>query len=186
MKKILIINLAVLIALFSIAFAGDLEPGAAPAPTMKTLGQLPPTWSQGLQCDAQACSRFEKVLFLSGVLDKETGLVWQSWPQLPPMAWGNAMDSCYVDSTGSRGGWRLPTIAELMSLMEGPGYDRGLPIGHPFSYIHSENSSYYWTSTVTGDSVYIVSFNRTPVNQITFVPKTQVHYIWCVRDGGGR
>ena len=38
--------------------AGDLEPSAAPAPTMKTLDQIPPTWSQIMI----ASERFELVM----------------------------------------------------------------------------------------------------------------------------
>ena len=53
--------------------AGDLQPPGPPTTgTMKTMDQIPPTWSQILP----SSERFELVLGGEAVLDKETGLVW--------------------------------------------------------------------------------------------------------------
>lgn len=44
--------------------------------TMKTLDQIPPTWSHTMP----AAQRFEVVFDGEAVLDKETGLVWEQSP----------------------------------------------------------------------------------------------------------
>lgn len=59
--------IALALILPGISIAGDLEPSGAPAPTMKTLDQIPPTWSQKLP----AAGRFVLVLDGYGVHDKE-------------------------------------------------------------------------------------------------------------------
>jgi hypothetical protein len=56
--------------------AGSLEPAGPPASTMKTLDEVPPTWSQTLP----TAVRFVAVLGGAAILDRETGLVWESAP----------------------------------------------------------------------------------------------------------
>ncbi|MDE2372249.1 MAG: DUF1566 domain-containing protein [Burkholderiales bacterium] len=88
---------------------------AAPAQT-STLTNGPyyatPSWDQKLP----AATRFVTLANWGGqaVLDRETGLVWKL--NLANFAdnYAGAVERCLYDTTGDRGGWRLPTIAELM------------------------------------------------------------------------
>ena len=96
----------------ALILAGELEPPTGPpGPTMKTLDEIPPTWSQVLP----ASERFELVMGGQAVLDKETGLVWEQSPDgtfyLPGTI---ALEgSCTAKTVGGRKGWRAPTTEEL-------------------------------------------------------------------------
>lgn len=143
--------------------AGSLEPTAPPGSTMKTLDEIPPTWSQKLDstngsttplyegCDS---SRFECIWyegepfqFPQAVLDKETGLVWDRYANRPHSFDNNAVAHaiCIGSVIGGRMGWRLPTISELQSLIDTTQSDPALPNGHPFRGVWN---GYYWSSTM--------------------------------------
>ena len=158
--------------------AGSLEPTAAPDSTMKTLDQIPPTWSQKLP----SAQRFELVLDNAAVLDKETGLVWEKSPAATTIIWDGAMDTCRHMSVGNRKGWRLPTVEELESLVDPQANNPALPLGHPFNNVQSVR---YWSATtVFSDTTvaYIVNLNNgIPGGQ----SKNIVYNMWCVRGGQG-
>ena len=159
--------------------AGELEPSAPPGPTMKTLDEIPPTWSQKLD----ASERFELVLDGAAVLDKETGLVWEQSPDTTTRTWTNAIIYCYQKTIGGRKGWRLPTVEELASLVDPSQSSPALPSGHPFS--SSVQSAYYWSSTTSaGKAGYAwgVGFNDGGVKA---PPISATLYVWCVRGGQG-
>jgi hypothetical protein len=166
-----------LILLPCLGIAGSLEPSGPPEPTMKTLDQIPPTWSQKLP----SSERFVIVLDGAGVLDKETGLVWEQSPSTnfvyPPFG-----DNCAVLNKGGRKGWRLPTVQELASLVDPTQADPSLPSGHPFSNVLS---GCYWCATTDAidpsSGQYVVCFNE---GDIWFAARSQsgIH-AWCVRGG---
>lgn len=160
--------------------AGDLDPTAAPGPTMKTLDEIPPTWSQILP----ASKRFELVMGGEAVLDKETGLVWAKDANLPNGSkdWQDAITYCRQSvRIGDRKGWRLPTVEELASLVDTTQENPALPSGHPFGNV--QISSSYWSSTTyesnTGDawSVYIGN------GYVYKVDKPDLYFVWPVRGG---
>jgi hypothetical protein len=144
--KIIVAGVIMAFALLPcLSIAGPLEPPAIavdpsgnPVPTMKTLDEIPPAWSQKLRADdgdANGCnsSRFKCVLDNEAVLDKETGLVWERSPRNYQGSWVVAKWQCWASNTGGREGWRLPTVSEIDSLKEYCAItDRILPCGHPF------------------------------------------------------
>lgn len=160
--------------------AGNLEPSAAPGPTMKTLDQIPPTWSQTLPAD----QRFQLVLNDAAVLDKETGLVWEKSPSTTTVTWIVAMYTCYNKKVGNRQGWRLPTVEELESLVDPSTTHPSLPSGHPFTNVQPVE---YWSSTTLSDypsHAWVVFFGG---GNVDYFDKTDFNgnYVWCVRGGQG-
>jgi uncharacterized protein DUF1566 len=163
--------------------AGILDPTAAPAPTMKTLDQIPPTWSQKLQCDTNTCPRFELVLDGAAVLDKETGLVWEKSPSSSLSIWTDAVYSCQTSTVGKRMGWRLPAVEELATLVDRSGSpDLTLPSGHPFTNV--QPYAYWSASTYVADTTNAlgVLFN---LGTVSPHDRSANRMVWCVRGRQG-
>jgi hypothetical protein len=204
-KETYIVNVAIMMAIAAvmlfpvIGIAGSLEPAAAPAPTMKTLDQMPPTWGQKLQCDVTACPRFELVMGGVAVLDKETGLVWEQSPAYTPVAgldWLSAISHCTQLILGGRQGWRLPTIEELASIVDRsvlgqPSIPR-LPVGHPFDTDCSTGgcvaAGHMWSATTyAGDTTFAwqVDFSDSGGSTSGHNKSSTDIRVWCVRGGQG-
>lgn len=149
--------------LAGVASGGSPDPPGPPGSTMVSLDRLPPDWVQQLDASAGGCStaRFECVMirftctnicffFYDGVLDKETGLVWQRGlgNYNGDLSWQDAMTSCLNYNGGGRTGWRLPTMAEIASLID-PTVTQygvpGFPPGAPF--INIPVTPWYWATS---------------------------------------
>ncbi len=117
------------------------------------------------------------------VFDSETGLVWEQSPRTAPQGWNNAQFSCNDKTVGNRKGWRLPTIQELASLVDGDPANTSsprLPPGHPFSNVQS---SFYWSATTyaaNASFTWGVHF----ANGNVFA-NSGANSEWCVRGGQG-
>ena len=182
---------AVIISLFMIsvgipAFAGDLNPGAPPGPTMKTLNQIPPTWDQVLP----ASERFKLVMGGAAVLDKETGLVWEQSPDTGFQTWSDAQHACIYKTVGGRRGWRLPKVQELESLVDtSVSGSLALPSGHPFSNVEVQYD--YWSATADANDstiAWLASFYKGDYRGLGCLPpngKSCSYFVWCVRGGQG-
>jgi hypothetical protein len=176
------------------AVAGDLEPPAPPGPTMKTLGQIPPTWSQSLDStdgepDGCNSSRFKCVLGGVAVLDMETGLVWERNPFNDYTNWPTSIDACLQKTVGNRGGWRLPRAEEIFSLIDRSSGLPRLPASHPFTGLQG-STVYYSTTLVATDeskawglSVDLMQ-NQVSPGQAPISGPGYTSY-WCVRGGQG-
>ena len=186
-----IISLLLILAVCSSVPAGDLEPSEPPGPTMKTLDQLPPVWSRVLPSndgpDVCHSSRFLCVMNGDyGVLDQETGLVWQKRPFTDPMTWYDAILHCYGLEGGGRHGWRLPGQAELASLVDYSLNSPALPPGHPFEEIQLGkfwSANTYQQHNDTMELAWLVDIEFGGAGWR--FNKTDSHYVWCVRGGSG-
>jgi hypothetical protein len=170
-------------------FAGELEPSAPPGPTMKTLNEIPPTWSRNLDAsdgepDGCNSSRFKCVYFGTAVLDMETGLVWQRSPGSDANNHVNAVGACYNLALASPRGWRPPTTAELTSLMS-TQWRPSLPYGHPFLNVawNDDPPIYYVTSATwqigTGSYIFAAEFAQARVSARPV--ENNEFRSWCVR-----
>lgn len=169
--------------------AGPLDPLNAPAPTMKTLDNVPGSWSRLLPAndgpDSCNSSRFFCVLPTVGtptgeaVLDRETGLVWQRVAPGGLATWAVAASECETSLTGGRRGWRLPGPNELGSL---GNLSTGLPTGHPFT----ATAGSYWTSAPSPfDPAVIVTVDPTSGIVIgSTASRSATARTWCVRGAG--
>ena len=186
-----LLGLAAVLAVTVVAglvWAGDLEPNAAPGPTFKTLDEIPGTWSRALPADdgdpVTGCdsSRFECVMEVGGVaqavLDKETGLVWETLRLAGRVNWQTALDICANRTTGGRRGWRLPSVHELTSLVDVVNTNPALPTGHPFGVVASQP---FWSATAysaASSDAWGVHFGFGLAGNAR---TSEILNIWCVR-----
>ena len=136
-----------------------------------------PVWAQVLSAE----QRFGLIMDGGGVLDKETGLVWEQAPQSTTHQWSTARMECMSRSVSGRKGWRLPGVNELASLIDMTNTDPALPTGHPFSNVLP---SHYWSATSGADIptlAWDVHFGNGEVARNT---KPSYLFVWCVRGGG--
>jgi len=189
-KTIMIVFAVAILMMPAMTNAGSLEPPqGAPAPTMKTLDQIPPTWDLVIPGSQR---------FVSGsgnsYMDRETGLTWIAQFFMGSGSWQSAQSSCHnlvynvgTDVIGGRAGWHLPTVEELLTLYEPyplnpPPY---LPDGHPFNTVQAGPNDCYWTSTTSvydsDDGVAITFSVDYPFYLI--LPKSSTCSVVCVRGG---
>lgn len=155
-----------------------------------------PAWDQTLACTAlNSCPRFIVLSNMNSraVLDRETGLVWARdaidvGGDLSG-SWSQAVQNCdHAHLATGRRGWRLPTAAELTSLLvvsPAPALLVGLPAGHPFVVPATLQQSSYWTAsedtlTANPDRAKFVNIVSGGVGVAS---KDSALQVWCVRGG---
>jgi hypothetical protein len=135
-----------------------------------------PAWDQKLP----ASTRFVVLTDWSSqaVLDRETGLVWEQAPATTAQSWADTRTACFQSTKGGRKGWRLPSIAELFSLIDPSASNPALPAGHPFTNVQLSN---YWSGTtdaVIPSNAWGLNFvggAQFSANKSVTIP------VWCVR-----
>jgi hypothetical protein len=121
----------------------------------------------------------------AAVLDKETGLVWTKDASTlgPSIFFDFAVDACRFLIAGNRGGWRLPSFTELMTLIDMTNVPT-LPTGHPFTVV----SDYYWTTTSipsTATVGWVINPSTTAATTVLRSASATPARVWCVRGGHG-
>lgn len=124
----------------------------------------------------------------AAVMDRETGLVWERSPDTGTRDWRGAHRFC-IDravGNGNRKGWRLPTVQEILSLVDPTRDAPSLPAGHPFSNVQPD---FYWSATTFGADPAL-AWGGGFENNLTepgarFTDKTLPFFVWCVRSGHG-
>jgi len=180
---------------FGTAMAGEIEPSKPPGPTMKSLDEIAPTWSQQLDSsngEPDGCNsdRFKCVLNDEAVLDMETGLVWQrSVDFATNRRWEEMFLACLGADTGGRGGWRLPNAEEFLSLVDHSTGLAGLPTSHPFVGILDIQCHHTATTDLT-DTEDVWGFGCAGLNGVSGcgicqLNKPDIKPMWCVRGGRG-
>ena len=116
------------------------------------------------------------------VTDLATGLEWQDdvdFVQKPNDASGGTAITYCSDLTLDGGGWRLPSIEEMATLVDNGKYNSSVTDG-VFQHF---SSSYYWSSTTYADdssSAWFMSFSYGYSGSLN---KTYDNYVRCVRGG---
>jgi hypothetical protein len=127
----------------------------------------------------QVLSAFDR----RAVLDRETQLVWQRAPGGAERTFSGAFNSCYAAEIGGRLGWRVPTMAELTSLLDRSQTNPPLPSGHPFDV--SALTHDVWTSSSLPGSSQAFTQDMRNDGFLGSFQKTSELNVWCVRGGGG-
>lgn len=160
----------------------------------------PPSWSQTLP-------GFMRFIVLpnfgsQAVLDRETGLVWERTPSttlldgaVPQNTFGgpSALQHCVGLIVGNRMGWRLPSIQELLSLVDRTAAAPALPAGHPFvlnlTATANDDANKFWSATS-----YANGFDSPALRTVNFYSGQHgstgtggafTFRAWCVRTGSG-
>lgn len=162
--------------------AGTIDPSSLGEPLTKSLTEVERTLSQ----ENAGPERFEVVLDGAAVWDKETGIVWEQSPDPTARSWEDAVKHCHSLELAGRKGWRLPTVDELVSLVDSSvlGSPK-LPSAHPFDIGcrlgGCVQSSYYWSGTPCADNgahAWLVCFCN---GSVTRSDKSYENYVWCSR-----
>lgn len=126
------------------------------------------------------------------VVDRTTNLIWERRPKSSVLesvaGWSTSMRRCFVSTTGDMGGWRVPTLADLQSLLVSGGL---LPAGHPFQDLSplpaGATNEAYWTSTdfVGNPAQKMVLLSIGISSSPAQTNASNLFGVWCVRGGEG-
>jgi hypothetical protein len=82
------------------------------------------------------------------VTDTSTGLMWQQTASSNKMTWEDALAYCEALNLGGHIDWRLPTVKELISLIDYSRYNPAINT----NYFPDTVASFFWSSTINANS----------------------------------
>ena len=133
-----------------------------------------------------SASRFVTA-FTGAVLDKNTGLVWEQAPDTTRRSWFDAASYCVNKDVGGTRGWRLPSVAELTSLID-PSLAAPFVPASVFTGVQSDAywsaSTVYVTPTFAWDVLFLTANNIDGYVGNVLKTVNNADYAWCVRGGG--
>jgi len=107
--------------------------------------------------DARAAAPAGRYTVTSDIVtDNVTHLVWESAASTTTQTWSDAATYCQGRTTGGLSGWRLPTIRELLSIVDPRACSQSIDT----TVFPNTPSSAFWSSTlISGDSSYAWGVN---------------------------
>lgn len=139
-------------------------------------------WSRKIE-DATARFVVLESFGAEAVLDLETQLVWQRTPDATRRAWVTAMSACLNSQIGGRGGWRMPQMEEVTTLVDRTQGSPPLPVGHPFNLANLSGD--VWSATTVPDTDTAWTQDVRNDGFLGGFPKDAALNVWCVRGGRG-
>ena len=135
------------------------------------------SWDENLP----SASRFTVLNAFGGaaVRDNNTGLVWEQAPDsTAAIQWAPALSYCINKNVGGTRGWRLPSVAELASLID-PSLAAPFVPASVFTNLQTSN---YWSATTRADfPAFAWNVRLTDAVVHEFLAKGSNLYVWCVR-----
>jgi len=139
---------------------------------------LTQAWDKNLP----SASRFTVLTDFGGaaVRDNNTGLVWEQAPDATTRTWVQSIIYCVNKNVGGTRGWRLPSVAELASLIN-PTLAQPFVPASVFTGVQLE---FYWSATKAADAPlpsawFVDFFGGTAFEH----DKNFSGHAWCVRGG---
>ncbi|MBW1691387.1 MAG: DUF1566 domain-containing protein, partial [Deltaproteobacteria bacterium] len=113
------------------------------------------------------------------VTDNVTGLMWQQEDDDITRTWDEACAYCSGLTLACYSDWRLPSVMELMSIVNYGTYDPSIET----TYFPNTNAAFYWTSTtyaLNSADAWCVGFNDGNADNVAHIDHD---YVRCVRSG---
>jgi len=120
--------------------------------------------------------RFVVSLDDTEVCDNTTGLNWQQNPDSILRNHADALTHC----ASLVGGFRLPEVKELISLVDYTRFNPALPASHPFTNVQSDN---YWSATTSAADPSFAWGVLLSNGLVRPSGKGSAFFVWCVRGG---